>query len=196
MCYDDGTLGSVVPALTMQIICSLTHGNRFDCNHDDYFYAGTPSPGNYLATHWNTANSSFLSASAPELPAASLANGRFTPLDPTRILNTRNGIGAPAVPIGAGGSIDLPVTGVAGVPATGVGAVVLNVTATQPTANSWLTSYPTGGALPNTAALTYVPGQTVSNLVVAKVGSGGKVSLRNASGSVHLIVEILGWTSA
>jgi hypothetical protein len=36
----------------------------------------------------------------------------------------------------------------------------------------------------------------VSNLVVAKVGSGGRVSLRNASGSVHLIVEIVGWTSA
>ena len=100
------------------------------------------------------------------------------------------------MPIGAGQAIDLPVTGVAGVPGTGVGAVVLNVTATQPTANSWLTSYPTGGFVPNTAALTYVPGQTVSNLVVAKVGSGGKVSLRNASGSVHLIVEILGWTSA
>jgi hypothetical protein len=122
--------------------------------------------------------------------------GLYGPLDPTRILNTRNGIGAPAVPIGAGGSIDLPVTGVAGVPATGVGAVVLNVTATQPTASSWLTSYPTGTVAPNTAALTYVPGQTVSNLVVAKVGSGGKVSLRNAAGSVHLIVEIVGWSTA
>lgn len=34
--------------------------NLFDCNHDDYFYAGTPPASNYLATHWNTADSFFL----------------------------------------------------------------------------------------------------------------------------------------
>ena len=56
--------------------------------------------------------------------------------------------------------------------------------------------FSTGGPVPNTAALTYAPGQTVSNLVIAKVGTGGTVSLRNASGSVHLIVEVLGWYSA
>lgn len=32
----------------------------FDCGNDDYFYAGTPPSGNYLASRWNTANSSFL----------------------------------------------------------------------------------------------------------------------------------------
>ena len=121
--------------------------------------------------------------------------GLFAPVDPVRLLNTRNGIGAPVAPIGPGQSLDLPVTGVGGVPASGVSAVVLNVTATQPTASSWLTNYPTGGTVPNTAALTYGPGQTVSNLVIAKVGTDGKTSLRNASGSVHLIVEVLGWSS-
>src|SRR5207248_4868214 len=68
-------------------------------------------------------------------------------------------------------------------------------TATQQTAASWLVSCLACGRLPIPSALTYVPGQTVSNLVVAKVGNGGRVSLRNASGSVHLIVEILGWYS-
>lgn len=32
----------------------------FDCGHDDYFFAGKPPAGNYLATHWNTADSAYL----------------------------------------------------------------------------------------------------------------------------------------
>ena len=37
----------------------------------------------------------------------------YSPLDPTRVLDTRSGLGAPAAPVGAGGTIDLQVTGVA-----------------------------------------------------------------------------------
>jgi fibronectin type 3 domain-containing protein len=36
---------------------------RFDCNHDDYFYAGSPpstAKYEYIRTHWNTGNSAFL----------------------------------------------------------------------------------------------------------------------------------------
>ena len=38
------------------------------------------------------------------------AGGRYQPLAPVRILNTRNGVGAPIAPIGAGQAFDLPVT--------------------------------------------------------------------------------------
>jgi hypothetical protein len=33
-----------------------------DCGGDDYYYPGTPPAANYLATHWNTADSGFLTA--------------------------------------------------------------------------------------------------------------------------------------
>jgi hypothetical protein len=57
MCYDDGS-GSA-----MQIVCNdSSHENRFDCNHDDYFYAGNPPASNYLSNHWNSANSAFLAS--------------------------------------------------------------------------------------------------------------------------------------
>jgi hypothetical protein len=56
MCYDDDGSGPVV----MQSICPSRDGRLFDCNHDDYFLAGTPAAGTYLSTHWNTYNSRFL----------------------------------------------------------------------------------------------------------------------------------------
>ena len=56
MCYDDDGSGPVV----MQSVCAGRDGRLFDCNHNDYFLAGTPAAGSYLSTHWNTYNSRFL----------------------------------------------------------------------------------------------------------------------------------------
>ena len=56
MCYDDDGTGPVV----MQSLCPTRDGRLFDCGHDDYFVAGVPAAGSWLATHWNTYNSRFL----------------------------------------------------------------------------------------------------------------------------------------
>jgi hypothetical protein len=128
-------------------------------------------------------------------PAAS----ELTALEPSRVLDTRPGMptsdgnfaGANAIP--SGGSLDLTVLGRGGVPATGVGAVVLNVTVTEPTGSGNLRLWPTGAALPNASNLNYVPGQTVPNLVIAKVGAGGKVSIYNSGGTVQVVADIMGW---
>ena len=81
-------------------------------------------------------------------------------------------------------------------PATGVSAVVLNVTVTDPTAMSYLTLWPTGQARPLASNLNYNPGQTVPNLVVVKVGDGGKVSLFNNLGSANVVADVAGWYDA
>ena len=81
-------------------------------------------------------------------------------------------------------------------PATGVSAVVLNVTVTQTTAPSFLTVFPTGEALPLAANLNYVAGQTVPNLVTAKLGANGRISLYNAAGSTHVVADVAGWYDA
>jgi hypothetical protein len=56
LCYDDERYG---PADEVTL-CPGRSNWLFDCNHDDYFYAGTPPPSNWLATHWNVWNSRWL----------------------------------------------------------------------------------------------------------------------------------------
>lgn len=62
MCYDDGGSGG-----PLRFLCPISHQNRFDCNHDDYFSTDPPA-GSYLATHWNIADNRFLSSSGPPPP--------------------------------------------------------------------------------------------------------------------------------
>jgi hypothetical protein len=123
------------------------------------------------------------------------SGARYQPLSPSRILDTREGNGAPRAKLGPGATLSLQVTDRGGVPAEGVSAVVMNVTVTQPTASSVLTVWPFGEPRPNASNLNYVAGQTVPNLVVVKVGAGGKVSLRNFFGATHVVADVVGWFS-
>jgi hypothetical protein len=58
MCYADGS-----PLLRLRTVCPSTHEGLFDCDGDDYF-STAPRPGSFLASRWNTANSSFLAATS------------------------------------------------------------------------------------------------------------------------------------
>jgi hypothetical protein len=119
--------------------------------------------------------------------------GRYTTLDPARILDTRSGNGAPVAKLGTDATLALQVTGRGGVPASGVSAVALNVTVTNPTAASYLTAWPAGKTRPLASNLNYLPAQTVPNLVVVKVGDGGKIDLYNQFGTVDVVVDVAGW---
>ncbi len=120
---------------------------------------------------------------------APAAGARYHPLTPSRILDTRTA----GTPLGAAATMNLQVTGAGGVPATGVSAVILNVAVTGPTATSFLSVFPAGEALPMASNLNFVAGQTVPNLVTAKLGAGGRLSLYNASGTTHVIADVAGW---
>ena len=118
----------------------------------------------------------------------------FQAMQPARILDTRTGIGLGRIfRLGAGQSIDVPVSGQGNVPLTGVGSVSMNVTVSDCDAPSYLTIWPTGDPRPNASNLNMVTGQTVPNLVVSKLGAGGKVSIFNAAGTTNVIVDVVGW---
>jgi hypothetical protein len=140
-----------------------------------------------------------LAANAGELDVIADVVGCFTddgagvvPVAPTRLLDTRHGIGARQGPVGAATEIDLVVSGVGGV-AAGASAVVLNVTATGATDETFVTVYPDDVARPDASSLNVERGGTIANLVVAKVGANGRVRLYNDAGGVHLLADVTGY---
>ena len=120
----------------------------------------------------------------------------YQPLVPQRVLDTRTGTGAPVAKVGANQTLRLPVLNRGGVPGSGVDAVVLNVTAAEPSAISYLTVWPTGQPLPNSSNLNLVPGRVVPNLVISQVGNDGTVSFYNYAGDTHVIADVMGWFPA
>jgi outer membrane protein assembly factor BamB len=124
---------------------------------------------------------------------AATPDGLYNPLVPARILDTRDGTGGFNMPVGPGQTIDVQVTSKGLVPASGVEAVVFNITATNSTAPSHLTVFPTGSSPPLASNVNFLANQTVPNRVAVQIGTGGKVSIYNLSGSVHVIVDVNGW---
>jgi uncharacterized protein (DUF1501 family) len=116
----------------------------------------------------------------------------LVPLQPDRLLDTREGVGVSKGPASGGQRIDLQITGRGGVPVDGVDSVVLNVAALQPTSSGYLTVWPTGESLPNVSNLNYTPGMNLANLVVCKLGADGRVSLEASAGSVNVIADVVG----
>lgn len=110
-----------------------------------------------------------------------------------RIFDSRTGLRTAASKLGDGEVRTLDVTGEAGIPSSNVRAVALNVTSSQATANSDITVYPAGSTRPATSNLVFEEGQKVSNLVIVKVGTGGRVKIHNRNGKTHVTMTVAGW---
>jgi alpha-tubulin suppressor-like RCC1 family protein len=113
------------------------------------------------------------------------AGAKFTALTPNRFLDTRTD----GVPVGQGGTRTLDLAD--RIPASAT-AVTFNLTATNPTAATFVTAWPTGTARPNASNLNVTAGDTRPNLVTVAVADG-KVSLYNNAGTVDLIVDLTGF---
>jgi RHS repeat-associated protein len=126
--------------------------------------------------------------------------GEYTSLTPFRALDTRDanlcsaGVNCGKIP--AGGSFSVQVTNKGGVPATGVGAVMFNLTVVASgVGNGNVSALPAqpGGA-PGTSNINYNAGMVVSNGVVSKVDANGRVWVFNSGpGTVDAIVDVNGW---
>jgi hypothetical protein len=117
--------------------------------------------------------------------------GQYQALPPSRILDTR----ATGGPLGANQTRDLQITGKGGLPASGVAAVVVNLTVTNPTAGSYLTAFPTGGGRPMVSNINYTAGQTLANRAVITLSAAGSATLYNYAGAADVVVDVGGWFS-
>ncbi len=128
----------------------------------------------------------------PTPPTGTLVGAAYRPVAPNRLVNTTTGLGGGVLATNTARIVQ--VTGKAGIPASGVTAVTLNVAVTRPTAAGNLTVYREGSTRPATPSVAFSASQTASGLVQVAVGSTGKIAIYNGSaGSSHVMVDVLGW---
>ena len=115
---------------------------------------------------------------------------RFADTRPTGVTVDNQG---PKGALAGGGSHRVQIAGRNGIPASGVGAVAVNITATGTTQSTFLTAWPTGEVRPNASNVNPAAGQTVPNMAIVKLGADGSISVFNNQGSVEIVVDVLGW---
>jgi hypothetical protein len=69
----------------------------------------------------------------------------------------------------------------------------MNVTATDTTANSFLTVYPDDAALPASSDINFNVGETIANMVTTGIGADGGADFYNHAGSVDVVADLLGY---
>jgi hypothetical protein len=120
--------------------------------------------------------------------------GDYVPFaTPQPVLDTRNGTGGTTGVRGAASTTTFQVLGTGSVPASGVSAVMVRVTAISATAATWLELWPDGTTRPTLTMLSVAAGENISNVATVKPGSNGKIAIYNNAGSTHELVEVQGY---
>ncbi|SDC74802.1 RCC1 domain-containing protein [Actinokineospora iranica] len=120
---------------------------------------------------------------------ATAASG-FNPVAPVRVLDTRLGSGGP---LRGGGTLVLDLS--ARLPGAAT-AVVLNVTGTDVTANTFLTLFPHGAARPVSSTLNLAVGETRPNQATIALSADRVVDIYNNAGATHVVVDVAGYYAA
>jgi hypothetical protein len=129
---------------------------------------------------------------------ATSTTGRFVPLTPVRIVDTRFGNGGRFGPLGAAGTITVTGSGSYQVPysasALMVGVLPLPSASTP---DSYLTIYPSGSR-PSAATVAFSGGRLVYNGVIMKLAAapsnGPETSqVYNSAGSADVVMDLLGY---
>jgi len=193
MCYQD----EAAVVLTYDNGCGVQSANSgtltndapenflLDCNNDDYFDPARPTSG-FLSNSWNTADSDFLYGNEGDRYIA--LPGPKRALD-SRLVANRIGTGEIYLPLNEDPSLGI---------APEATAVVLNVTAIEPTQQMNLTVWPTGLPKPLASNLNVAPGKIIANQVTVKLGTGGtsgsgSISLSTNIGQTDVVIDVVGY---
>jgi len=118
--------------------------------------------------------------------------GRFTSIDPIRLMDTRSGLGGSGRLLG-GQTAVLQVGGSGGIPMNAK-AVTLNVASVDPAQVGFVTVYPCDQPRPLAASLNPQPGKIRPNLVLSPLAADGTVCFYSLH-DVDLVVDAAGYLS-
>lgn len=144
-----------------------------------------------LITFASTDRSGVAAADTGAASAAAGSAGLFVPTT-GRLLDTRNGTGGYSTPMPAGTVRSVSAAGIAGIPASGVSAVALTLTAVGATTAGEVSVAPGDVASPTGTALVFNPGDSVSNTDLVALHSDGQLRVV-ANAAVNLVIDVQGY---
>jgi hypothetical protein len=134
------------------------------------------------------------------IPASEAAGTLYVPVTPARIADTRanSGFQGAGDTLSSGQILTIRVAGLPsdGVPITAT-AVVLNITAVNPSSAGYLTAYASGQTTPFASTVNFIAGQTIANEATITLGNNGVtsgyVSILNHVGLTDVVVDVQGY---
>lgn len=198
-------------AMNVTVVAPSTAGQLtvYPCNQTRpdtpnlYFAAGQTIPNMVVTPFGGTGICVFTTAEAHvvvDVNGYMPRESTYTPLSPFRAVettgsyNTFDGLYAGIGRRPDASTLEVVVAGRGGIPADAAG-VAINVTIVGATGPGFATVYPCGSARPLSANLNFSTGQTIPNLVLSKLGTGGKVCIYTHRGA-DLRADILGYFSS
>jgi hypothetical protein len=110
------------------------------------------------------------------------------PMTAVRVLDTGTAT------IAAGATYDLQIGGTHGLPTRGIAGALLNLTVVSAAVGGYVTAWPVGETEPTVSLTQYPAGAARADAVSVRVGTEGKVHIRNrSSGTIRLLVDLQGW---
>lgn len=203
-----GTRG--VPADASGVVLNLTATDGTAPTHVTVWPSGTPRPtASSLNVGSGTTRPNLVSVALGAGGAIDLYNNAGTlhlvadvvgyyddegsllsPIGPTRVLDSRKGVGTADAPWGPVSSREVSVVGP--VPA-GADAALVNVTGTEASTATHLTLWPSGAVRPTASTLNLAPGETAANLALVPLGPDGRFQVYNHAGSAEVIIDVVGY---
>lgn len=112
---------------------------------------------------------------------------KITAGTPSRVVDTRTGLGGVNGPVTAGTSRSFQLFPAA--TSTNPKAVALNVTAIDPSGLGNLRVYPDGAAVPNASNINYIPGVDKAAFVIVNVPADGKIDVYSDGATVNVAID-------
>ncbi len=118
---------------------------------------------------------------------ASSGTQTFSPVQPKRLLDTRNtGV------LRAGTRMVVPMTGAQSPVPAGATAVAVNVTAVQPNSDGWIRAFPCDQKEPVTSSVSARSRQVIASSVIVPLSADGTICLKSLMTS-NVVVDVTGW---